>query len=238
MRGNGLSDEVQIRYKNFFSPWKSGQALKEVAQGGGGVASSGSVQEVSECGIWGPGSGVILVVLSWQWDWMILKVSSNLGDFVILWKESANMKEKKNLQIVQLALLISILSGLWFIFPLPTPLFSGDQTHDPPRSGCVVLAQTRGCHHPLQLLFSQEDWLPTSSELINLSYRAVKHRWAVNTTVLASSCPLNQLLAFRDPVSAGLQILNHQILKQLETLESFIGFAWLSFGSRGRGYRN
>lgn len=159
---------------------------------------------------------------------MVLKVSSNLNDSVILSKESYF----KNLLTVQLALLISI--SLVYIPPFNPPFFQiKTMTH--PDQDVLCSPSHRGLSFPSSSCLT-ENWLPMSPELINLLYRAVKHRWAVNIPVLVSSCPLNQLPAFRDSVSVGLQILNHQILKQLEILGSFIGFAWLSFGSRG--YRN
>lgn len=68
IRGHGLKlwqGKFRLDITKRLFPWKSGQELEWVAQGGGGVASSGSVQEVSEWGTWGCGSGVILVVLSW-----------------------------------------------------------------------------------------------------------------------------------------------------------------------------
>lgn len=62
----------------FLEVWLS---LDIISQGGGKVIIPGGVWEVS-----GSGAGlmVTMVVLGGQLDWMILKVSSNLGDFMIM----------------------------------------------------------------------------------------------------------------------------------------------------------
>lgn len=74
--------------------WGTGSASMDVARG---VCSEdqehipehpghiSGLQEASGCGTWGCGFGVMMVVLSWWWDWMILKVSANLDDSGIWW---------------------------------------------------------------------------------------------------------------------------------------------------------
>lgn len=87
MRKNDLNF-CQVRFRLdieefflFFFTVRVVKALEWTAQGSGGATISGSFQVVSGCGTWRSGLGVITVVLGWQLDWVILKVSSNLGDF-------------------------------------------------------------------------------------------------------------------------------------------------------------
>ena len=61
--------------------------LTQAAQGGGGVAVSGGVQEPWRCGTEGYGQWVVLIVGGWL-DWVILEFSSNFGDSVILFHDS------------------------------------------------------------------------------------------------------------------------------------------------------
>ena len=56
---------------------KSGQALEQAAQGGGGVTIPGGVQKTCRCGILGHGL-VGMVVLGEQLDLIILEIFSNL----------------------------------------------------------------------------------------------------------------------------------------------------------------
>ena len=54
-----MSSLVQVRYLEEFFPRKSGEAVAQAAQGGGGVTVHGGVQEPWRCGIEGCG----------QWAW-------------------------------------------------------------------------------------------------------------------------------------------------------------------------
>ena len=63
---------------------RSGNALAQAAQGGGGVTVPGGVQETWRYGAEGRGL-VGMVVMGWQLDQMILDVFSNLNYSLILW---------------------------------------------------------------------------------------------------------------------------------------------------------
>ena len=74
-------------YWEKFLHWKSGQALDQAAQGGGGVTIPGGIQKMCRCGTSGhglAGTGV----LGWRLDLIILEVFSNINISMILcWRE-------------------------------------------------------------------------------------------------------------------------------------------------------
>ena len=79
-----VSGVIQIGYWEEFLYWKSGQALEQAAQGGGGVTIPGGVQKMCKCGTSGHGLAGMVVLGGWL-DSMILEVFSNLNESMILW---------------------------------------------------------------------------------------------------------------------------------------------------------
>ena len=86
-RGNGLkfyqgTVRLSVRKKLLR---RSGAALAQAAQGGGGVTVPQGVQEPCGCGI----EGHVLVGMvgsCWQLDWMISEVFSNLNNCMLNYK--------------------------------------------------------------------------------------------------------------------------------------------------------
>jgi len=72
-----VSGEVQVGYGEKCLYWKSGQALAQAAQGGGGVPISGGVQTPCGCGTWGHGLAGT-EVLGWRLDLVTSEIFSNL----------------------------------------------------------------------------------------------------------------------------------------------------------------
>ena len=75
---------VRLDSRKIFFLWKSGQAVAQTAQGGGGVVVPGGVPEPCGCGTEGYSQWATLEVGGWL-GWMSLEVFSNLNDSVILW---------------------------------------------------------------------------------------------------------------------------------------------------------